>query len=462
MPADRQRAAAAYGDLLHRVFPAMAAGEDTEPAPKVPEMELQALWGAGMLGMGGETRGHGTVRILDFGEWNRCAGPDFLNAEIELNGVRRRGDIELDPTAQDWEHHGHGANPGFNKVVLHVVFKEPPHGWYTRNSLHREVPILTIAEDVWRNAAGMPRQADNPETERCREPLRQMDAAEIAGLLQAAAAHRLEHKRHLFRAKAEHLGLRQTWFEAWAETLGYSANKVAMQMLARRAPLARLGKQAESILFGTAGFLVPVLPARTSADARAYHRRVWDSWWSLRERYELADPHNLPWVLSPVRPLNHPQRRVAALAESAMRWSQIEPNLNVARAKTLAKVLGAISHPYWDTHCTLPSAPMPRKSALVGKQRITDFLTNHVYAQDDSPAAWASYLALSGGAPASRIARTAQRLFGERGDLASLLSLSYAHQALLQIEADFCAAQPCAECLFPRQLCQWRMPACRR
>ncbi|MCQ2370677.1 MAG: DUF2851 family protein [Akkermansia sp.] len=456
MPADRQRAAAAYGDLLRSVFPAMAAGEDVEPAAKVPEMELQALWSAGMLGTGGETRGHGTVRILDFGEWNRCAGPDFLNAEMELDGVRHRGDIELDPTAQDWEHHGHGANPGFNRVMLHVVFKEPPAGWYTRNSLHREVPVLTVPQEVWQRAAGLPRKANDFETERCREPLRTMDAAEIAGLLQAAAAHRLENKRHLFRAKAEHLGLRQAWFEAWAETLGYSANKVAMQMLARRAPLAQLGKQAESILFGTAGFLVPVLPARCSADARAYHRRVWDSWWELRERFELADPHNLPWVLSPVRPLNHPQRRVAALAESAMRWTQIEPNLNAARAKLLAKALGGISHPYWDTHCSLPSAPMPRKSALVGRQRITDFLINHVYAQDDSPAAWQTYLALPGGAPASRIARTAQRLFGERADLASLLSLSYAHQALLQIDADFCAAQPCAECLFPRQLCQWR------
>ncbi len=456
MPAERQRAAAAYGDLLRRVFPATAAAEDYEPATRLPEMELQALWAAGMLGMEGVTRGHGSVRILDFGEWNRCAGPDFLNAEMELDGVRQRGDIELDPTAQDWEHHGHGANPAFNKVMLHVVFKEPPGGWYTRNSLHREVPVLTIPDEVWQRAAGMPHKANDTETERCREPLRHMDAGEIASLLQAAAAHRLENKRHLFRAKAEHLGTRQTWFEAWAETLGYSANKVAMQMLARRAPLAQLGKQAESILFGTAGFLVPVLPARSSADARAYHRRVWDSWWALREQFELADPHNLPWVLSPVRPLNHPQRRVAALAESALHWASIEPNLNAARAKLLAKVLGGISHPYWDTHCTLPSAPMPRKSALVGKQRITDFLTNHVYAQDDSPAAWQSYLALPGGAPASRIGRTAQRLFGKRDDLAPLLSLSYAHQALLQIEADFCAANPCAECLFPSQLCQWR------
>ncbi|MDO5449929.1 MAG: DUF2851 family protein [Akkermansia sp.] len=457
MPDSRRRAADAYGRLLHDVYayPAAAAEEEAEP-PHITEMELQALWAAGMLGQGGQTRGHGAVRILDFGTWNRSAGPDFLNAEIELDGVRRRGDIELDPTAQDWENHGHGANPGFNKVVLHVVFREPPAGWYTRNSLHREVPVLSIPAEVWQKATGMPLRRDTADVELCREPLAAMQAAEIAALLQAAAAHRLEKKRHLFRAKAECLGVRQAWFEAWAETLGYSANKVAMQMLARRAPLKELGQQAESILFGTAGFLVPVLPERASDEARAYHRRVWDSWWALREQFELANPHNLPWTLSPVRPLNHPQRRVAALAESALHWQQIEPHLNAAGAKRLAQVLGGISHPYWDTHCTLPSAPLARKNALVGRQRISDFLINHVYAQDDSAAAWHSYLALPGGPMATRIKETAARLFGEREDLGSLLSQSYAQQALLQIEADFCAAQPCAECLFPRQLCQWK------
>ena len=66
MPDSRRRAADAYGRLLHDVYayPAAAAEEEAEP-PHITEMELQALWAAGMLGQGGQTRGHAAV--LAFG-----------------------------------------------------------------------------------------------------------------------------------------------------------------------------------------------------------------------------------------------------------------------------------------------------------------------------------------------------------------------------------------------------------
>ena len=451
----RRQAADRYRELRRRV-----RGEDTTAAepvdfPLPPEQEVQGLWAAGLLGNGGVTERHGHVHIIDFGTWNRSVGPDFLRAEIELNGRRLRGDIELDPTAQDWEHHGHGANPNFDNVILHIVLTKPPAGWYTRNSSHREIPVLTIPAEAVRSALGKPAPITTACTELCREPLAAMPIEKVAGMLQSAAAYRMQLKRKLFRRKAENLGLHQAWFEAWAETLGYRLNKQAMQILARRAPLKKLGREAEAILFGTAGFLVPVLPERATDQARAYHRSLWDAWWPLREQHELSGMHTLPWVLAPIRPLNHPHRRVAALAVSALRWQELEPNFNASAAKALTKQLTALEHPYWSYHCTLPSEPLARKSALVGSSRIRDFLINHVYAVDESEPAWQTYLSLPAPELPSAVQQTAQHLFGDREDVLPLLRRCYAQQALLQIDNDFCSRHICADCLFPSQLGSW-------
>ncbi len=454
MPQNRQSLAAAYEQLLAEVYP-LTAGESV-PAALPEEMELQACWAAGLLGNAGETVHHGAVRILDVGLWNRSAGPDFLRAEIEINGERRRGDIEIDPHPQDWEHHGHGANPAFNQVILHVVLEQPPAGWFTRNALHEEVPVLYLPPEIWQPALGQDITHHHAEVPLCRRPLEQLSAESIDALLKTAAAFRMEKKRTHFRRKAAVMGLRQAWFEAWAETLGYSANKHAMQMLVRRAPLRELGAETEAILLGTAGFLVPVLPERSSAEARAYHRSIWDSWWEVRERFELSHSHRIPWVLSPIRPMNHPHRRVAALALSARRWRSIEPLLNAAGAAQLRERLTQLSHPFWDSHCTIASAAMKQPAALVGNQRVDDFLVNHVYVQDESTAAWQTYLSLPAGKSSSTVQRVALALFGERADLKKVLAKHYAHQALLQIEADFCSVNICNECMFPSRMAEWK------
>ena len=388
--------------------------------------EWQRRWACGECPTEGRTRHHGPVRIVEPGSWNRGEGADFLRAEIELNGQRIRGDIQLSLRAEDWERCA--EQPAFNDVILHVVQETPPETWYTRNAAHREVPVFCLSHPQAAPAedgVDAPLSGANTDTR-------------LLSLATAAAAYRLEEKRRRFRHAAEKVGLSQAWFEAWAQTLGYAANKHAMQMLARRAPLQSLTPETgEAILFGTAGFLVPVLPERCTAEARSYHRRLWDAWWPLQDAFRLSPERALPWVLSPVRPLNHPQRRVAALALSALHWPHIEPHLSLTDLTPLRRLLTALRHPYWDTHCTLPSAPLRGRCALVGKQRTDDFLLNHLYAQDSGESAWQSYLRLQNRSVPAAILESASRLCGPRESHATLLQHSYMQQGLLQLAADF-------------------------
>ncbi len=413
--------------------------------PLPPEAELESLWADGLLpGSACTSVAHGAVVVLDCGCWNRGEGPDFLRAEVEINGVRLRGDVELSHSVQEWELSGHAENPLFQDVILHVVFTPPPPAWFTRNVLHRDIPVLYIPQECWMEACG--RCYPLAGVEQAAAPLEQMPLGRLVNLMQAAAARRVEYKRLLFQSRVSVVGESQAWYEALASTLGYSANKRTMAVLARRAPLEELGEQAEAILFGTAGFLRPVLPESAGEDSRAYHRHVWDAWWPVRGRYGLSERRRIPWCYAAARPLNHPHRRVAALALAARRWREIAPHLNAAASHELGRVLSSLSHPYWDWHCSLPSAPLSRPAALIGRARIRDFLVNHVFVQDDSAGSWQAFLCLGASELPQRVRAVARCLLGKRADVEPLLKLCFAQQALLQLERDcrFEGAYPAA------------------
>lgn len=432
-PTERADCAAVYAQLLETVYPA----SQLACAPPLSRAELTELWQEARWGQSGSTMHLGALRLIDIGVPNpQAAGPAILRAEIEYNGERLRGDIALHLRAEDWETEGCGESEAYLNTILHVVLQKPDETWYTRTADHREVPVWAVPAEKLRAVFGCARLY--PSAAGAAQQLRNLTSERMERLLLAAAAYRAEQKAAIFEQKAAVIGQEQAWFEAWAEVLGYAANKHTMRRLARRAPLDTLqGGDAEAILLGTAGFLQAVLPERTTEAARDYHRRVWGTWWQQRERFVPEGTPPLPWVLSPVRPMNHPTRRVAALALSARRWEEFLPLLNAAGAKRLTDMLCALSHPFWDTHCTLAAAPLRRRCALVGAARAADFLANVVYPLDRSTASWATYVSLRTKDVPNRLGRLATALFGERDEFPALLKRTYAQQAILQLAADF-------------------------
>src|SRR6266536_1914466 len=66
-------------------------------ASRIPnELELQARWFAGDFGTHFVSTAGDKIDIVQFGTWNREAGPDFRDAAIKINGSDPiRGCIEL-------------------------------------------------------------------------------------------------------------------------------------------------------------------------------------------------------------------------------------------------------------------------------------------------------------------------------------------------------------------------------
>lgn len=410
------------------------------------EKTLQLLLWEGVFGASFTDNLGRNVRILDFGDWNRSAGPDFLNARIRINGVPLAGDIELDPAPEDWERHGHGSNPAFDGVILHLACTPSRKEWFTRNARHEHIPLAVIPPDALVRA-GTPPSGNAPERH-CRHAdlLASMAPEPLENLLQCAAAYRFRNKHRRYAERARYGGEEQTLFESLAETLGYHANKAAMRHLALRAPLCAIRECPEALLFGTAGFLLPVLPDSCTPEAIAHHKKLWTQWWPRRERFELAPERTFPWMLSGSRPANHPQRRTGALAVIAGDFATFTRLCRSGHTDNLADYLSSLRHPYWSTHVTLPSAPSRRPMALMGRDRILDFIVNHLLPAEGDERAWEHYLSFRAGQAGTRVLSVHQSLLGRRPDAKTFLVKAWHHQALLQIHEDLCSHRSCTLC----------------
>jgi hypothetical protein len=451
-----------YTGLLAAVWDRSSVAEPP-PFPLPPELELQALWFAGAFGRDFRDASGNTVRIVQFGEWNRSAGPDFLQAAVEIGGELREGAVELDLRPSDWEAHGHGADPAFEDTVLHVVFGDGGPESFTRTLGHREVPRVVISPDLLEDALQQPRsETAIAKPGRCVHPLASMPPVAVAALLREAAEHRAARKAARFLRIADAHGRDTALYQAVAETLGYRANALAMRLLSQRMPLAALREDpehTEALLFGAAGFLAPDLHEKAPPDTREHLRTLWETWWKARGKWESA--HAIPWKMGGQRPANHPHRRVAALAAVVREWPKFR-KLATSRpldADALVKFLSKLDDPFWTKRYTLASAATAQPLALFGKAQVIELLANHLFPLAlHEGESFDHYLKLAAGARNEKVRRCAIRLFGSEDAAATWLKKAAHHQALLQVYRDFCLedASDCADCPFPDQLGQWR------
>ncbi|HYR22866.1 MAG TPA: DUF2851 family protein [Chthoniobacterales bacterium] len=433
------------------------------------ELELQARWFAGDFGRSFvSTRGN-HIDIVQFGSWNREAGPDFSNAAISVNGGQPMpGSIEIDLVDRNWELHGHAANPAFEETVLHVFIDKSDREFFTRTKSNRNVPQIQIDPATLPEAFSANIPLARPG--RCQAPLKNLPEERVRSVLDAAAQFRLQKKTARLRAKIDNQGSDEALFQEIAAALGYKENKLPFTLIAQRFSLKNLRKNmgdAEAILFGLASFLETPDLAAYKKSARHYVRELWDRWWPHRDELQrLILPAKI-WKLSSTRPANHPQRRLAALSILVHQWTALRRALSKRSVSAVEKFFEALDHPFWKSHYTVTANASPKPMALIGESRVADILANVVFpfwrAEDADPSTslgtsvWADYAKLTARLTNRRLETAATRLFGDDPRRREFTKTVARQQALLQIYEDFCLQDnsDCAHCPFPEQMKNW-------
>ncbi len=424
------------------------------------ELEVQARWFAGEFGRNFESVDGEVIEVVQFGVWNQSAGPDFTEAVVRV-GARGplKGAIEIDMDARDWERHGHGCNPQYEQVILHIFLNQGKNRFFTRSHSHRQIPQLQLdltGGAAFRRQAGV--EVPVPAFPgRCSGVLRELTGEQVALILQTAARQRFNRKAALLSRTREVHGESEALYQAVAAGLGYAGNELPFRLLSQRLPARRLVADAnsrEALLFGVAGFIPGTELQQLGLEERAFVHRLWREWWRHRSAEDGLQIPRQAWSLGGQRPLNHPQRRLGALVAILGHWRAIRRMAAAGEWRALQRLLLGLSDPFWDWHYTFASRASKRRMALLGRERVHDLLANVFL---PAIGEWQPVEKMRTAGRSRRVRVAAARLLAGRRDASDLLRGMAEQQGLLEFYEGFCRcdSSDCKNCSMPEQICGW-------
>lgn len=303
-----------------------------------------------------------SIEIIDPGQANYNAGPDFFNAKIKIGGVVWVGNIEIHQQSSEWERHGHHLDSNYDSVILHVASEIDAS---VRRSDGETIPQLELhcpgyLSDNYRQLI----EADRYPA--CYRLIPALPKLLLHSWLSRLQTERFEQKTDkIMQLLGRH---RKDWehvfFIILARNFGFGTNSDAFEFWAETIPLQAVNKhrdslfQIEAFFFGQAGLLQEV-------PADEYTDRLMKEYTYLSHKFGLRPSANSRWKLLRMRPDNFPHVRIAQLASFYYRSQGLLSALMEAQSlKSLRDMLRCGTSEYWLTHYVFGEASPPHPKTL--------------------------------------------------------------------------------------------------
>lgn len=339
------------------------------------------------------------IRVLKPGIWNHNEGPDFMHAEIEIDGKLHVGDVEIHVRSSEWYAHKHHLNSRYNRVIVHAVLFNDDFNLRTRLQNGKRTPTVELLKWVAVDTGELYDDTKDTTTDGlCRITGKQLNIETLKGVFESLGRERFLEKTESMRLLRTRLDFEQLLYEGIMEALGYERNSKVMRELAQHVPFADLDQKSEleiqATLFGVAGLLPSQrekpLPPQATDDPGIV---------ALEEQWRTSAYAELPprmtearWSFTE-RPLNHPVRRIAAMSQLIHRCqgSLMMYFLPICEKVVTADTKRALQtiqtelrvhlmlEPtgYWDQYSNFGSKST-RKISLIGKDRAMDIIINKI------------------------------------------------------------------------------------
>ena len=368
---------------------------------KIDEAFVQKLWHEQHLfSTNMEAIDRRIVRVLKPGIWNHNEGPDFMHAEIEIDGKLQIGDVEIHVRSSEWYAHKHHLNSRYNRVILHAVFFNDDFNLRTRLQNGKRIPTLELLKRIAVDTGDLYDDIEDTTTKEgiCRVTGKQLNMEVLKGVFESLGRERFLEKAESMRLLRTRLDFEQLLYEGIMEALGYERNSKPLRELAQHVPFADIGQKSEleiqAILFGVAGLL-------PSQREKPLPREVTDdsSIVALEESWRASEYAELPTRMTEARwsfigrPFNHPVRRIAAISRlihqcqgSLMMYflPTCEKALPVDTQRSLRTIVKELRtlltlEPigYWAMHSNFGTGGA-RKAGLIGNERAVDIIINKI------------------------------------------------------------------------------------
>lgn len=324
-----------------------------------------------------------SLEILDFGEYNTHAGPDFLNARIRINDMLWAGNVEIHIKSSDWLQHGHQHDDAYKNVVLHVVYDNDQFVYYKENA-KKTVPqpnsgeFIKCLELKKRIPEGIFNKywvlLHNEHWIPCQHHLYQVSDLVKNACFERVLIERLERKTNDIRVALERNknDWEETFYQFTARYFGAKENAEPMEWLARSLPHLILAKhknqlfQIEALLYGQAGLL-----EKDFSDD--YPNALKKEYQFLKHKYQLTPINAVAWKFARLRPANFPTIRIAQLAQLIHQSSHLFSKvIQTYDAGAIKKLFSVTASDYWHQHYIFdtPSVFLNSRQVLADDEKL--------------------------------------------------------------------------------------------
>lgn len=387
------------------------------------------------------------LTILQTGTHNSHAGPDFVNARIQIGETKWAGNVEMHLRASEWNEHRHTHDKAYDNVVLHVVLEEDE---IIRRASGERIPCLEMKKRIPQKiAATYQKLLENEHWIPCRHLFYQAPDLTKNMWTDRLLVERLEAKTaEIAQRLAQNQNhWEETFYQFLARNFGVKINAEPFEMLARETPLQVLSKyknnlfQIEALLFGQAGLLDKTFE-------EAYPNALKKEYQFLQKKHGLSPFNAAQWKFLRLRPANFPTVRIAQFAaliyHSTHLFSKI---LEAEQVTAIERFFETETSEYWRTHYTFDKASQ-QKEKTVGKSTVRLFVINTI----------APFLFLYGKMRNEEVYKNkALKLLEQMpAEVNSIMEgwetlgwkamSAYQSQAMLQLKTHYCDRKKCLDC----------------
>ncbi len=411
---------------------------------KVPETFLHYVWRLKKFDLHGlKTTEGDSLYILDGGHYNHNAGPDFLNARININNTLWIGHVEIHVLASDWLKHGHQ----YDNVILHVVLEEDE---WIYNSSGCRLPCLELKKRIPHNLLGLYQKLlHNEYWIPCQYYFPRIPAITKELWLERLMIDRLEDKLagQRQRLKDNKYDWEETFYHFLSKGLGMKVNSEAMEELSWRTPLSVVRKhkhslfQLEALFFGQSGLLQSDL-------TEPYPMQLLQEYQFLARKFQLQPMTGAQWNFLRLRPANFPTIRIAQLATLLYQTDNLfQKTLSAASLEELYQMLELTLSNYWFDHYRFDKVSIGKNKRL-GQSTKRSLVINTIcpflflYA-DERKNEKVKQKALSW---LEQLPPEHNTIIRDWEKLGVQPESAFKTQALIQLKTKYCSARRCTEC----------------
>lgn len=418
------------------------------------ETFLHYLWMHKLLDVSNlQTVQNEKISILYSGMYNSNAGPDFLNAKLEIGGQLWFGNIEIHLKSSDWYAHFHEEDANYDAVILHVVYEYDVDVFIANNKM---LPTLELKGKLDSQVLKNYYELFSQELRwiPCEKEIGKLDSFLMNNWLERLYFERLEEKSEFIEdlLLGNNYDFEATLFQLLAKNFGLKVNGIAFLRFAQTIDFSIVRKvrfneiSLAALFFGQAGFLEDKLED-------TFHSKLHEEYAYLKHKFQLKNLSKHQFQFFRIRPSNFPTIRIAQLVGLYYQHQHLFSKLmHLKRVEDFYQLFTVEVHDFWKTHYTF------EKESKSSPKKLTKSFIDLLIINTILPLQFV-YLKHKGALEEDQIMSLIQQISPEKNSIINKFNIckvtsnsAFDTQALLQLRNKYCINKRCLECAIGNRL----------